>query len=137
MCFKVIISFLINFRNEKNSYNFFRSDCVFLTKYFLVQNAALRTIRGSLFVCMSVSFSFFAIYSKNLQATHTSKFVILCNVFFVCPLLSHLISFSAISLVLCTGCPCFSNLRISFFSAKLSTSNHFGSLSACPHVRLF
>ena len=45
-------------------------------------NAALRTTRGSPYVRMRVSFSFFAIYSKNLQATHASKFVILCNIFF-------------------------------------------------------
>ena len=41
-------------------------------------------------VCMSVrpsvSFSFFAIYSKNLQATHNSKFVTLCNIFLRMPL---------------------------------------------------
>ena len=39
-----------------------------------------------LYVCMYVSFSFFAIYSKNLQATHTSKFVIICNIFLRMPL---------------------------------------------------
>ena len=53
-------------------------------------NAALRTTRGSLYVCLSVclyvSFSFFAIYSKNLQATHTPKFVIICNIFLRMPL---------------------------------------------------
>ena len=52
-------------------------------------NAALRTTRGSPYVClyvrMSVSFSFFAIYSKNLQSTHTSKFVILW-IFLLMPL---------------------------------------------------
>ena len=37
---------------------------------------------GSLSVCMSGSISFFAIYSKNLQATHTSKCVTLCNISF-------------------------------------------------------
>ena len=37
-------------------------------------------------VCMSMGVSFFAIYSKNLQATHTSKFVILCNNFLRMPL---------------------------------------------------
>ena len=39
-----------------------------------------------LYVCLYVSISFFAIYSKNLQATHTSKFVILCNIFLRMPL---------------------------------------------------
>ena len=34
---------------------------------------------------MYVSISFFAIYSKNLQATHTSKFEILCNNFLRIP----------------------------------------------------
>ena len=48
---------------------------------FFCCNAALRTTRGSLYVCLYVSFSFFVIYSKNLQATHTSKFVIICNIF--------------------------------------------------------
>ena len=38
-----------------------------------------------LYVCMSISF--FVIYSKNLQAIHTSKFVILCNNFLRMPLL--------------------------------------------------
>ena len=38
-------------------------------------NAALRTTRGCPYVR----------YSKNLQATHTSKFVILCNFFCGCP----------------------------------------------------
>ena len=61
---------------------------------FFAATAALRTTRGSLSVCLSVclyvclyvSFSFFAIYSKNLQATHTSKFVIICNIFLRMPL---------------------------------------------------
>ena len=39
-----------------------------------------------MYVCMSVDVSFFAIYSKNLQATHTSKFVIICNIFLRMPL---------------------------------------------------
>ena len=37
-------------------------------------------------VCMSRPISFFAIYSKNLQTTYTSKFVILCNIFLRMPL---------------------------------------------------
>ena len=41
---------------------------VYICVCFLLQNAALRT---TLKDCMSVSFSFFAIYSKNLQATNT------------------------------------------------------------------
>ena len=53
-------------------------------------NAALRTTRGRMcvcmYVCLSVSISFFVIYSKNLQATHTSKFVIICNIFLRMPL---------------------------------------------------
>ena len=57
---------------------------------FFCCNAALRTTRGSpyvcMYVCMCVSISFFAIYSKNLQATDTSKFVILCNNFLRMPL---------------------------------------------------
>ena len=48
--------------------------------------AALRTTRGSPYVRPSVSFSFFAIYSSKLQATHTSKFVILCIIFLRMPL---------------------------------------------------
>ena len=36
-----------------------------------------------LYVCMSL-LAFFAIYSKNLQETHTSKFVILCIAIFFC-----------------------------------------------------
>ena len=60
--------------------------------------AALRTTRGSLFVSLSVrlsvrlsvhlsvlAFLFFAIYSENLQATNTSKFVTLCNIFLRMP----------------------------------------------------
>ena len=39
-----------------------------------------------MYVCLYVSFSFFVIYSKSLQATHTSKFVILCNIFLRMPL---------------------------------------------------
>ena len=37
-------------------------------------------------VCLSEVISFFVIYSKNLQATHTSKFVIICNIFLQMPL---------------------------------------------------
>ena len=62
----------------------------FLDGLIFCCNAALRTTRGSPYVhmsvCPSVSFSFFAIYSKNLQVTHTSKFVILCNIFLRMPL---------------------------------------------------
>ena len=38
------------------------------------------------YVCLSEVISFFVIYSKNLQATHTSKFVIICNIFLQMPL---------------------------------------------------
>ena len=38
-----------------------------------------------MYVCMSL-LAVFAIYSKNLQATHTSKFVIICNIFLRMPL---------------------------------------------------
>ena len=52
----------------------------------IIEKGKILMQRGSLYVClyvcMCVSFSFFAIYSKNLQATHTSKFVTLCNIFF-------------------------------------------------------
>ena len=37
---------------------------------FKLQMQPLRTTKGSMSVCLFVSISFFAIYSKNLQATH-------------------------------------------------------------------
>ena len=64
-----------------------REDCgMKYVTFCLLQNAALRT---TLEVCMSVRpslLAFFPIYSKNLEATHTSKFVTLCNIFMRMPL---------------------------------------------------
>ena len=61
---------------EKAGVQEYRRDFCHVILLFFCATAALRTTRGSLSVCMSVclyvSFSFFAIYSKNLQATHTS-----------------------------------------------------------------
>ena len=53
---------------------------------FFAAKCSTKNHFGSPSVCMSVSFIFFDIYSKNLQATHTSKFVIICNIFLRMPL---------------------------------------------------
>ena len=62
---------------------------LFQSLTFFAATAALKTTRGSPYVRLnvrpSVSFTFFAIYSKNLQATHTLKFVTLCYIFCGCP----------------------------------------------------
>ena len=50
----------------------------------LLQKQLLKTTRGvclSVVISLSVSISFFAIYSKNLQATNTCKFVTLLIIF--------------------------------------------------------
>ena len=61
------------------------------TEYFRMLDWALRTtlevcMSVCLSACLSVSISFFAIYSKNLQATQTSKSLTVCNIFWRMPL---------------------------------------------------